>query len=317
MNLSLVNAIKNYKVKIINIINDSNSELNKIVKRIFVINIKEDIYKRNYIIVLMQKYKINFTLVIVERISDNLYNEICSNSLISQSELGCCISHLWCLYQIIKNNFENAIIFEDDIIFHKDFIRNFLNIYDIKFDFLLLGAHDYCFSKFNYKNIKNNLYFPNEKSNYLYGAYANYYSLEGARRMFSIRISEVSFFDKEYMLMFNYFKDTSFICYPNLVVTNMTVSSLNHEREFLTNLEFEYYKKCFIKFNFSEYNFIYLNILLDPTKKEYESYESYIYDCLQKYFNDLNKVMFVKKRFAVNFFTLDDIINILDINNSK
>jgi hypothetical protein len=60
----------------------------------------------------------------------------------------------------------------------------------------------------------------------------------------------ISFFDKEYMLMFDYYKDTSYICYPNLCVSNITDSSLNHKREILSDLELQYYKKCFISFNF-------------------------------------------------------------------
>jgi len=321
MNKSLIDSIKNYKVRIINIVNDKNEdiELNKIVKNIFVINLIDNIVKRNYITVLMEKYKINFTFVIVERISSELYQKLCKNSLISKGELGCCLSHLWCLYQIIKNNYENAVIFEDDIILHKNFIKHFLNIlYNKNIDFLLLGAHDFSFSQLNYKNIKNYLYSPNEKTCNLYGAHANYYYLQGAKRMFAIRTSEISFFDKEYMLMFNYFKDTSFICYPNLVVSNITDSSLNHERKVLSNLELEYYKKCFIKFDFKQYNYIYLNLLNNSIKiNENDSYENYINKCLYYLFYNFDKTEIIKNRLVMDFFTLKDIIVILNINNSK
>ena len=314
----LIDSIKNYKIKLINIVNDNNSEINKIVKKIYVINLIEDIQKRNYIIILMKKYKINFTFVIVERISSDLHKQICKSSLISKGELGCCLSHLWCLYQIIKNNYENAIIFEDDIIFHKNFIQRFLNIYNNKLDFLLLGAHDFCFSKFNYKNIKNNLYTPHKNSISLYGAHANYYSLKGAKRMFSIRTSEISFFDKEYMLMFNHYKDTSFICYPNLVVSNISASTLNHERDMLSDLESDYYNKCFINFKFKCYNFIYLNVLNKFIKiNENESYESYINKCLYEYFYNFDKIESIQKRLVMDFFTLQDIMIILNINDPK
>ena len=60
----LIDAIKKYKVKIINIINDSkNQNINENVKKIFVINLIEDDIKRNYIITLMKKYNINFTFI--------------------------------------------------------------------------------------------------------------------------------------------------------------------------------------------------------------------------------------------------------------
>jgi GR25 family glycosyltransferase involved in LPS biosynthesis len=243
---NLLDAIKNYKVICINIVNDSNSEINKKVQKIFVINLLEQVLKRNYIISLMKKYKINYTLVIVDRVSSNLYKTLCLNkSLISRSELGCCLSHLWCLYQILTNKYDNALIFEDDIILHKDFTNLFLKIYRPSFDFLLLGAHDFRFSKENYKNVKDNLYRPNSNNNsHLYGAHANYYSLKGAKRMFEIRVSEISFFDKEYMLMFDYYKGSSYICYPNLCVANITDSTLDHKRPILSDIEYQYYYKC-------------------------------------------------------------------------
>jgi len=333
MNLS-IDLIKNYKVKLINIINDSTSDaeiesnsfssLNDKIKKIFVINLKDDEIKRNYIVTLMSKYKINFTLVIVDKISTEFYKSISdnSNTFISKGELGCCMSHLWCLYQIIKNNCENAIIFEDDIIFHKNFINEFLNIYNARnndkntLDFLLLGSHDFNFSKENYKNVKNKIYRPSENSNNLYGAHANYYSLKGAKAMFKIRTSEISYFDKEYMLMFKHFKNSSFICYPNLVVSNISSSTLNHGREILTTLEEEYYKKCFINFNFNMYNFIYLNLLdksLFKIDEKNNDYEAYISNCLYHYFFDLNKINIVKKRLVMNFFNLQDIKMILNL----
>jgi len=321
----LINAIKNYKVKVINIINDNqNQTINDKIKKIFVINLIEDDIKRNYIITLMKKYNINFTLVVVEKISKEFYKTISENSttFISKVELGCCMSHLWCLYQILKNNYENAIIFEDDIILHKNFVNDFLNVYNSNpnLDFLLLGAHDFNFSKSNYKNVKNKLYRPNENLNNLYGAHGNYYSLKGAKAMFKIRTTEISFFDKEYMLMFKHFNNSSFICYPNLVVSNITSSTLNHAREILSVLEEEYYKKCFINFNFNAYNFIYLN-LLDKTlfkiDENNNDYETYISNCLYHKYYDLHKINTIKKRMVMNFFNLQDIKIILHDNANK
>jgi glycosyl transferase family 25 len=334
MNPLLMNAIKNYKVKIINITNMANNtetnqvdkvetkdneKINSKIKKIYVINLLDDEIKRNYIVTLMRKYKINFTLIIVERISTELYKSLSDNSktFISKGELGCCLSHLWCLSQIIINNYENAIIFEDDIILHKNFEKEFVKIYNRcksknnKLDFMLLGAHDFNFSKKNHKNVQDKLYRPDDSSNnLLYGAHANYYSLQGAKAMFKIRTSEISFFDKEYMLMFNHFNDSSFICYPNLVVSNISSSTLNHKREILSELEYEYYSKCFIKFNFNNYNYIYVN-LLDKNLFKFDEinndYESFIDNCLYHYFYDSNKINMVKKRLVMNFFDINDL----------
>jgi hypothetical protein len=118
------------------------------------------------------------------------------------------------------------------------------------------------------------------------------------------------------MLLFNHFNNSSFICYPNLVVSNISSSTLNHKREILSQLEYEYYTKCFIKFNFNNYNLLYVN-LLDKTLFKFDEinndYESFIDNCLYHYFYDLNKINTVKKRLVMNFFDLHDIKMIFNL----
>ena len=307
---TLINIIKNYNVKRINITNDKNSILNKKVKKVFVINLLEDILKRNYIVTLMSKLKINFTLIIVNKVSENIYDTLCPKKHISKEELGCCLSHLYCLNDIIENKIETAIIFEDDVIFHKDFINKFNKIDLSSCNFLLLGAHDFCLSSTNYKYInEKQLYHPDKNSTNLFGAHANFYSLKAAKCMFQIRTSFISFFDKEYMLLFNFFHDSSFICYPNLVVTDISQSHLNHSKDFFTAQEWMYYKKCFISFDFQDYNFIYLHILDNKLHKKMDNYDKYITSCLLKTVFRLEpeKLELIKNRFTKDFFTLKDI----------
>jgi hypothetical protein len=185
-------------------------------------------------------------------------------------------------------------------------------------DFMLLGAHDFNFSKNNYKYVKNKLYRPPEKeNNLLYGAHANYYSLKGAKAMFKIRTSEISFFDKEYMLIFNHFNNSSYICYPNLVVSNISASTLNHTREILSQKEYEYYNKCFINFNFNNYNFIYVNLLDKSLFKIDEinnDYEYFIDNCLYRNFSSLNNINTVKKRLVMDFFNIHDMKTIFNLH---
>jgi len=316
MNLELLNSLKTYKVKNISIINDPKCRLNAIVKQIYVINMNEDIRKRNYIFVLFKKYKINYNLIIVDKIDKEVFSKLCKNSLISESELGCCMSHMWCLIHILKNEFENAIIFEDDVILSKKFIDQFLNVHQSnpKLDFLMLGAHDYNFSN-NFKHIKNNIYRPEfDKEKRLYGAHANFYSYNGAKRMFYIRATNLSFFDNEYNLLFDTIPN-SYICYPNLAISNMSESRINHEKLILSKNEFEYYSQCFKDINLFNYNFIYANLLDISLAKKEDEVDSFIERCLFKYFNDFDKITLVKKRFVLDFFTMDDIKNMLSIHS--
>lgn len=314
----IIVAVKKYKTELIIFENNKNSILNEKVHAIYVINLKEDVRKRNYIIKLMKKYSINFTLVIVDKIDTKLHKELCKNhnSQITVGELGCCLSHLWCLSNILYNKFNNAIIFEDDVILHKQFIQKFISIHENNknLDFLMLGAHDYNFSKLNYKNVINYIYKPNSQIKKLYGAHANYYSFNGARRMLYSRLTRLSFFDNEYMLLFNSMEN-SYVCYPNLAISNINDSSLNHEKKILSLNETNYYDLCFVNFKFTDYNYLPINILNTKSLIKCTSYGELIECCLYNLFDDLDKVEMIKKRFVLDFFNLNDVKYILSYHN--
>ena len=313
--LDINKILNNYKVKIINFVNtklETNTVINNNLEKIYVINLLENEIRRNYIMVLMKKLNINFTLVIVEKISTEVYTIINKISNISKSEAGCLISHLWCLNDIIINNYQNAVVFEDDIILHKNFKNMLSETLKTKYDLLLLGACDFNFSQNNYKNIKNNIYNPTVFDK-LYGAHANYYSLEGAKKMFELKSTNISFFDNNYDQIFNFFKTTSAICYPNLVVSDITTSDLNHSYKLLSLTEKYYYEKCFKNFNFKNYNFIYINILKnnEVNYNIFKNYEEYISKVLYHYFYNNEKVEIIKNRLDLSFFKIDDIKIIL------
>jgi GR25 family glycosyltransferase involved in LPS biosynthesis len=314
MNADLLNCLESYRFMNIKINKkNSKSELNEKVKQIYVINLYEDIFKRNYIYELFKKYNISsYNLIIVDRVDKAVYNKLCNDKKISESELGCCLSHMWCLLDIIKNNYENAIIFEDDVILSKTFIESFLSIYkkNPKLDFLMLGAHDYNFSREHFKNVKNSLYRPNSNCRQLYGAHANFYSLNGAKKMFYIRATNLSFFDNEYNLLFDSLPN-SYICYPNLAIANISESKINHEKDFLSKAEIGYYSLCFYNINLNDYNVLYINVLDLKMLKNDDTLESFVDRCLLFKFNDINKANIIKQRFALDFFTIKDVKQIL------
>jgi GR25 family glycosyltransferase involved in LPS biosynthesis len=313
MSKALIESIKEYKFMNIKIINDpKNIGINEFLKKIYIINLFEDIQKRNYINILFKKYKINYNLIIVDRIDKKIYDKLVSNGKISVAELGCCMSHMWCLFDIIKNNYENAVIFEDDIILSKSFIPSFLSIFKRKpqIDFLMLGAHDYNFSKTHFKNVKDGLYRPNPNCKNLFGAHANFYSNLGAKKMLNIRLTNLSFFDNEYNLLFDTLPN-SYICYPNLVIANVSKSSINHEKAFFSEQEIGYYNMCFNNINLNDYNLIYINLLDLSLLNKNDTVESFIHRCLKYKFNNDNKSSFILKRFVKDFFTIDDLKKIL------
>jgi GR25 family glycosyltransferase involved in LPS biosynthesis len=279
----IYDIINHYKIKNVYFNNDENNSyfINKTVEKIYVINLHDNEIRRNYIILLMAKYKINFNLVIVERIHKKIYQKILPNEDITKEELGCTLSHLWCLNKIIKKNIKNAIIFEDDVIFHKNFIHMFEKIYNDTYEFLLLGACDFSFKNLNCKNVVDGLYVPHHDSKMVFGAHANYYSLKGATHMFKETLENFSFFDKHYMNIFDFFKNTSFICFPNLVVTDISTTNLQHKYTLFSRLEESYYLNCFNNdFNFNDYNFIYLILFINAPKLKLKKYNT---SCNYKY----------------------------------
>jgi len=409
--LTIENILKYYKPLCHDIVNCKKQNfINHRIKKIFIINLVDNVIRRNYILILMKKYKINFSLVVVSRISDKIY-AMAENTKITKEELGCTLSHMWCLKQIIKNNYENAIIFEDDIIFHKNFKSMFMNIFQKDYDFLLLGACDFSFQSLNKDMLKNNsssqkdhkidttrvkideklnqiiqepenkgdtlhlidkefsssssvpitnttsidmitekisdnssvnsdttitniqktnngnsilvkidipkktvptfenLYRPHENSVKVYGAHANYYSLKGARAMYHMKNIHISFFDKDYMQMFDKF-DNAFICYPNLVVTDISTSNIRNNYCFFSKAEELYYINCFDKFSFTDYNFIYLDIILKHKGvkiKENDTYETYMNRLIKYQFSNNKERDTIKNRIVMDFFTIQEL----------
>lgn len=315
----LTDFIKEYKHLNVNIKNNckldklsKQSKINEFVSKIYVINLFEDIRKRNYINILFKKYNIDYNLIVVDKIDKKVYDKFIPKNHITETELGCCMSHMWCLNDIIKNKYENAIIFEDDVILSKTFINSFLNILksNPKLDFLMLGAHDYNFSKIHYKNVKNGLYKPEHKFINLFGAHANYYSNKGAQTMLNIRLSKLSFFDDNYNSLFNSLPN-SYICYPNLAIANVSESRINHEKKFFSDYEIGYYNLCFDNINLNNYNLIYTNLLDLSLLNNDDNVSTFIYKCVKKHFNDNNKASFIFKRFVLDFFTISDLKKIL------
>ena len=384
-NFDINNILNNYKVDIYEITNTKKKIfINMRIRKIFVINLADNVIRRNYILMLMKKYNINFSLIVVNRITPKVYSLV-KNERITKEELGCTLSHMWCLREIIRNNYENAIIFEDDIIFHKNFKEMFIEIFQRDYDFLLLGACDFSF-QYLHKNlllnpdnevqIKNqllnhldniseqqektfeeqqaeeqqentlvdhqedtfeeqpedtiqeiqfvtkqvntfdsvssvkNMYRPDQNAVKVYGAHANYYSLHGAKVMFKSKSDNISFFDKSYLLLFDTFENTSFICYPNLVVTDISTSNLNHSYLFLSRSEDLYYKRCFDNFQFTDYNFIYLDIILKHKSvniREDDSFESYITRLIKYQFQSVKERELIKNRHVFDFFTIRDL----------
>lgn len=328
---NICNILDNYKVYLTFYKRDEErkSILNQHTDNIYVINLKNDTIRRNYINVLFKKLNIDYSLVVVEPISDQLYSLLRgSEKQLSKSEVGCSLSHLWCLKHIIQNKYKGgAIIFEDDIVVHKNFENMFERLFKEKqFDFLSMGACDFDFVDVNYKNVTDNLYQPClNKSKRCYGAHANYYSLVGAKYIFKLKSLFFSFFDNNFSNIFKHFSKTAYITYPNLFVTELSTSNINHKYHFYSSNEDYFYSNCFIDFQFQNYRFLYLVMVQKLIEYErnnptLEKNNKNIYQLLYHTLDDIpiekDKKVSLIQRLDLSFFTYKDILTIMNVQEN-
>ena len=317
-NRGIINLLNKYKVKRNILINDISREyfINNYVDHIYVINLETNILRKNYMTRLMEKYHINVEMITVPILNEYQYERI-RNQSISLGEAGCYLSHMYCLNDAIKNNYNRIIIFEDDIILHKNFHNLFENILqNNEYDILMLGANDFHFSKTNCKSISNNLYKPDSKTTFLLGTHAIMYSKNGINEMFSLRLSKPTFMDNNLISLLTIFKNTFYIVYPNLVVSDLSTSNIHHNFWITNELKENYfYKNCFnSQFNFNDYNFIYLKPLEFYNQIDFiKTYEENIVSMLNLCFktNEMKLIDIVKSRLVYDFFNLQDLEYIL------
>ena len=177
----------------------------------------------------------------------------------------------------------------------------------------MLGANDYSFSKLNYKLVNNNRYIPDKNTKFLYGTHSIMYSNSGFKEMYYARLLNPTFMDNNLNYFLDKFSKSFFILSPNLAVTELSTTSINHNF-WITNSKYEkfFYKKCFINFKFTDYNFIYLkplencvNVCISKTYKE--NMEIIIYNFCNNYLIS-NKII---NRLEFNFFNILDLDFIL------
>jgi GR25 family glycosyltransferase involved in LPS biosynthesis len=314
--------IVNYVVKREIIINDINKEIyiNQNVQHIYVINLADDYIRRNYIKILMEKYKINFELIIVNRIQQSDY-ELVQQNFIQLGEYGCYLSHMYCLNDAIKNNYENIIIFEDDIIFHKKFHELFKNLMNNqKYKILMLGAADFHFASKNKEFIdkEKGIYSPSLKSTFLFTTHAIYYSKEGFKMMFDFRMKNIYHMDNNLVHFVEESTDNLYVCSPNLVVAELSTTNIHHTF-WIGNkpaLDEYYYRKCFNQdFHFHDYHFIYLELLKKITIDDKLSFKDNMSNCIEELFSDETIKSNIKERIDYHFFTNQDLLKIIQYNS--
>lgn len=313
----IMSDIMNYGVKRETIINDIHNEkyINKFVDHIYIINLCDDYIRQNYIRVLMEKYQINFELIIVDRITQTQYDKM-KKYFRHIGEYGCYLSHMYCFNDAIQNNYENIIIFEDDIVLHKQFHSLFENVMNAKkYDMLMLGAADFNFGKNKELVDKTKgIYRPSLDTLFLFGTHAIYYSKEGIQRMIAFKMENISHMDFNLVYLLTKSLEFLYVCSPNLAVVELSTTSINHTFwvGYKPVLDNYYYRKCFNhELNFTDYNFIYLELFKNITFTNDVSFSDNILNSIEKKFTDEQIKKKIKERLCFDFFTNVDLFKII------
>ena len=195
--------------------------------------------------------------------TDHLYENYCKNTInekkiISKKSVFAIILSYKLIYEKVLhlNDEENILIFEDDIIFHKDF-----NKFDIPLDYdvLYLGANQLKWKD----NYKGNYKFDSNEENITYGIYGTILKVKFVRKFYYSNLIDLLSIRKpldyliwEYVVNNNI---SNLVLYPNLIIPNLLNSDNMGYRDMIKiskakkwnlnnykyiNLEMKYYYLC-------------------------------------------------------------------------
>ena len=236
--------IKIKHIKIEKFLNKNNNyDIRNIVDEIYIINMDKDADRMKKLNNKMNKLGLKY-----KRISGidgkKIYEKYEGKTNLRPGQLGCLLSHQIVLKDAIKNNYNNILVLEDDVIFHKDFHNEFKKKFkylidrEKNFDLIYLG----CSQKHNWKNI-------NIKKEYLDG-----YKMDGTFSMiinnniYKKIINLSNNLDKpiDRVLYDNIQKNNTYCFYPYVVSVNGNCIS-NTENYY--NINQKYYKSNRIDIN--------------------------------------------------------------------
>ena len=233
--------------------------------KIYVINLEKDIEKRELMKKKLKKYNIKAKYIkAIDGKDSNIFNEYLENKIkFNNTELyrtpgayGCLLSHIKVLEDAIENKYNCICIFQDDIIFHKDFYNLLefqMNYINNDWDVLYLGS-----VQRKYINYNKNFYYVS-KNNDVRGCFA-----------FVIR-NKIN----ELLNSFKSLKHSDDLCLrdldcnkiflnPNLIiadVTTSTTSTTSTTNNFIYNLKehvYFCYKMNYFNWNLDNYDLEYL-----------------------------------------------------------
>lgn len=222
--------------------------------KVYIINLKKDIEKKEYMLDLVKKYFSNYSIfeaVYGKELSTEYTNNLLDFTKMQKylkrnltaGEVGCSLSHIKIYEDMINNDTEKALILEDDISFDNNLLEIINNIekLDLNWDIILLGHHTY-FSRdvdtltsfWSKKHKLSNLYNLRRPSELGYGTYGYLISRNGAIKL----VNELEKFYKpidHYTGNDNY--TNLYIITPSIIKINDYLSENHNSMEDRNNLK--------------------------------------------------------------------------------
>lgn len=233
----------------------NNSVINKLVDKIYCINIYSNFTKLKKLLNVINNYNIDCEIIRVNKLSSSdLYMKVLQkiidsnqskNKLFHENpgELGITISQTLCHIDAFINGYKNIIIFEDDIIPIKNLNERFYELKDLisEQSFIYLGASQWSWDKFI--DIQTNYYRPNRTC----GAFALYINREMIVNLLKEYLKLIRKLDnipwnfyntadsddgylKFYKNIDSKYYDKCIVLYPNLLIADVTSSDIRNSQ---------------------------------------------------------------------------------------
>lgn len=224
----------------------SYNNLNSFVDKIYIINLERRIDRFKKISAKLCKFKIEFERFnAVDGTNISIRDEWIQclekgSKITSPGAYGCLLSHLQIIKSAKQNNYKNILIFEDDILFHKNFIKEISKLSYIPNDYALiyLGASQF-------KNISNisavnkNYY----KANETYGTFA--YIIRDTVYDVLIDVLEKKQFDIDFSLCIIQKLHNCYVLWENVIIADLSSSDIRIEKRSYDNVGWDIHKYDF------------------------------------------------------------------------
>lgn len=312
------------------------SILNKYFDQIYVINLPKDLNKK--VTIISQFYKLGIKFKFIDGINglDPQYYQEWIKYKINPGIWGYYMVMIKIFNDAIKNSYKSIVVFDDDVVFHNNFQymnKTLENLLKKQWLIILLGASEPSWKYYNDQIIQNNGYYNPKRTDGSFAICYNYPS-------YNFLLHECIKFKETYdsgalRLFYNKYPNNCFTIYPNLIIADVSKSSLREDRnmiksckEFRWNLdEYNYYNRgelVTILIYFKDHVEQLVNIIPSILKQDYNNIRIKILDdcsknkiakAVQQLTDSFSNIQLISNQYPMGY--LPTLKKAIDANESK